>query len=398
MGRSVRNWIEGYQQYTAGTESPDVFHLWVAIGTLGAAAQRKILMDADYYEVHSNQFIILTSPAGRSRKSTAIRIGKALLKSAMNYGAKINFSTQAGSVAGLVQQFLQIQNKEHQSLTGYISELGSLLGPKSVEMTDFLTDIYDCNPDWDKQTVSRSLEKIDRPWLNLICGTTPQWLGDNLSKTAIEGGYVSRSIFVYSKERKRVAFPKQTPEQKALGKLLAKDLAHIAELKGVFEFSPSAQKYYEDWYEDPERDIIEGDYRIAGFYERKHIHVLKAAMMLALAERDELVLEIPDIKAAIALLTSIEPGMRQAFRAVGKNVHGTTIERLRDMIAERGRIPYKRLVADFINDISREEFDKLLDALVQMGDVLIERVKDEKWICDAHLIRTEKILNEKIIG
>lgn len=368
--RKLTNWLEEYRNFTSGTESPAAFHLWVALGTISAAAQRKISMDAGYFDVHSNMFIILTSPPGRSRKSTALRIGKSLLRGLKDYGQDIHFSTQASSVAALVKQLTAIPNKDHQSLTAFSSELGSLLGSKSVEMTDFLVDIYDCDPDWDKQTMQRGLEKIEFPWLTLLAATTPQWLGDNLSKTAVEGGFVSRAVFVYEDTRLLVAFPELTEEQKKLKKLLIHDLAIISALKGRMVFSPEAKEFYRAWYEDPKRLAGSNrDYRISGFFERKHIHVLKVAMALSLAQKNSLVLDVESIRAAILLLGSIEPGMRKAFSAVGKNPHATVIERIRDQIVEAGKIPYKKLLAAHISDVNKEDFDKLLSSLVDMGDI-----------------------------
>jgi len=391
VGRKLADWIEGYRSYTAGTESPAIFHLWVALGTIAAAAQRKISMNAGYYDVHTNQYIVLVSPAGRSRKSTALRIGKGLLTGIKDYGEELNFTTQASSVAAVVRQFSSIQNKEHQSLTAFSAELGSLLGSKSIEMTDFLTDIYDCAPDWDKQTIMRGLEKIEKPWLNLLGATTPQWMGDNLSKTAVEGGFVSRTIFVYEDTRLLVAFPELTTEQKAVKRMLTHDLAHIASLKGEFQFSPEAKLFYREWYEDKARVAAETDYRIMGFYERKHIHVLKVAMALSLAQQDELVLKTEHIRAAIALLTSIEPGMRKAFRAVGKNLHGTTLERIRDQILDAGRLPYKKVLAANIHDIMKEDFDKLIGSLVDMGDV----VWDQTFLCSPAHKKNRELLTKQ---
>lgn len=380
--RKLGNWLEAYREYTAGTESPPNFHLWVALGTIAAAMQRKISMDAGYFDVHSNMYIILTSPPGRSRKSTALRIGKKLLSGLKDYGQEIHFSTQASSVAALVQQLTAIPNKEHQSLTAFSSELGSLLGSKSVEMTDFLVDIYDCDPGWDKQTVSRNLEKIEFPWMNLLAATTPQWLGDNLSKTAVEGGFVSRSIFIYEDTRLLVAFPELTPAQRELHKWLVHDLAIISKIRGRMTFSPEAKIYYKEWYEDPSR-LTTGyqDYRISGYYERKHIHVLKVAMALSMAAGNSLVLERSSVEAAILLLNSIEPGMRRAFSAVGGNQHATVIERLRDQIIQLQKVPYKKLLASYIADVDQQHFDALLESLVTMGDI----AWDGKLIIDARL-------------
>lgn len=374
--RKVDNWIYGYQRYTEGTESPPTFHLWTAVGTLASAMQRKMYMDAGYFKIHSNMYIILVSPPGRSRKSTALRIGKGLLKGVLDYGVDINFSTQASSVAALVRQLSSITNKDHQSLTSFSSELGSLLGNKSIEMVDFLVDIFDCNPDWDKQTVSRGLEKIDRPWFNMLAATTPQWMGDNLSKTAVEGGFVSRSIFVYDDTRLLVAFPELTDEQRQLRKDLTHDLAHIAQLKGLFKFEPSARTFYKEWYEDENRITDAIDYRIAGFFERKHIHVLKVAMALSMAESDELVLQTTHIQAALSLLGAIEPGMHKAFSAVGKNIFSTDMQRIRDQVTGSPKgMTYKQIISANVHACDKETIDKLLATLIDMGEIELTDTK-----------------------
>lgn len=388
MKRKLDNWLDTYREFTSGTESPAKFHLWVALGTIAAAAQRKVSLDMGYFDVHTNMYLILTSPAGRSRKSTALRIGKSMLRGLKDYGLPIHFSTQASSVAALVQQLAAIagNSKEHQSLTGFSSELGTLLGSKSIEMTDFLTDIYDCDPDWDKQTVSRSLEKVPFPWFNLLAGTTPQWLGDNLSKTAVEGGFVARSIFIYEDTRLRVAWPELTEEQKKQKQMLVHDLAEIAKLKGRMQITSEAKQYYKDWYEDPKRLVNEDSSRVASFYEREHIHVLKVAMALALGVRSELILELPEILGAIGLLNDIKPGLEKAFSGVGRNIHSTVIEQIRNAILDKGKIGYKKLLATFINDVaSREDFDAVLGTLVDMGDIVWDQ--GTKALCDPKQVK-----------
>lgn len=370
-GRKLDNWILGYSKYTEGTESPPRFHLWVAISTIAAAAQRKIFIDADYFQIHSNLYVILVSPAGRSRKSTALRIGKSLLKGVMDYGIEINFSTQASSVAALVKQLSSINNQDHQSLTSFSSELGSLFGTKPVEMVDFLMDIYDCNPDWDKQTVSRGLEKIDKPWFNLLAATTPVWMGDNLSKTTVEGGFASRSIFVYDDVRLLVAFPSLTAEQKQIRRDLVHDLAHIAQLKGEFKLRPDAREFYRSWYEDPNRMTGHTDQRLASYFERKHINVLKVAMILSLSQNDSLVLETRDIEVALELFADIEPGMHKAFAAVGKNSYSTDYERIKLQIQRTGPrgMSYKEIISSNIYAIDKRTIDEQLNALMNAGEI-----------------------------
>lgn len=388
--RKLGNWLQGYREFTDGTESPPIFHLWVGLGVISAAAQRKLYLEMDYFKVHSNQYIILVSPPGRSRKSTALRIGKNMLKGLVDYGMESHFSTQATSVAALIQQFVQIAktNKEHQSLTSFSSELGSLLGTKPAEMNDFLTDIYDCEPDWDKQTVARSLEKIPFPWFNLLAATTPQWLGDNLSKTAVEGGFVSRCVFVYEDTRLLVAFPHLTDEQRTIRKYLLHDLAMISKVKGEFQLKPDAREFYKNWYEN--QAGAENDSRLTGYFDRKHIHVLKVAMALSLASNDSLMLEVRDIESAIQSLETIEPGMKRAFIAVGKNTNSTTMQNILQRIRARGGMSFGEIVADNIGNADRKTILDLCDSLVLQG--LIKTSPEMQRITDSTVSKTTRFV------
>jgi hypothetical protein len=368
--RKLENWLKGYGEFTEGSESPPIFHVWVGLSMLAGAMQRKLYMDAGYFQVHSNMYIVLVAPPGRSRKTTALMIGKRILKGVMDYGQEINFSTQASSVAALVKQMSAIPNKDHQSLTAISLELGSLLGSKTTEMVDFLVDIFDCNPDWDKQTVSRGMEKIEHPWLNLIAATTTQWMGDNMSSTIVEGGFVGRTIFVFADSRKRIAFPELTEEQKRIRAALAHDLAHISKLKGQFTFAPEAREAFRHWYEEIREDELNLDPRLAGYYERKHIYVLKLAMALRISQEDAFVIQEVDIETALEYLRMTEPGMHKAFSAVGKNIHSTELVRIREQIqrAPHG-MTYKQILAANIHSAERETIDKLLASLEHMGEI-----------------------------
>jgi hypothetical protein len=371
--RRLGNWLKAYQLYTEGTESPPLFHLWVGLSTLAAAAQRKIFMDHDFFKTHTNMYVVLVSPPGRSRKSTAMSFGKNLLKKVPDYGQEINFSSDATSAAALVQQFIKLGHKEHQSLTTFSSELGTLIRMNDSDIVGFLTDIYGCEPGWNKQTVGRGLEMIEAPWLNLLGATTPAWMGDNLSKTALEGGFVRRIVFVYADSRLMVAIPKMTAVQKALQRDLAADLAHIASLKGEFKFaSPDVEKYYVGWYEDPKRLELETDPRLTGYYECKAEHIKKVAMMLSLAESDKLRLEVHHLKAAIGMLGELESGMSKAFSSVGKNPFSTDMDRIADQVNQQGRVKYKQLLAMNIHALEKKQFDDTLATLLEINKVYVQ--------------------------
>lgn len=375
--RRLDSWITAYSEFTEGSEPPGIFHLWVGLGTLAGAAQRKVTLRKAHFHVYSNVYIVLVGDPG-SKKSSAMRIGKGRLKDAKAWGQEFNFSTQATSVAALVKQFVSIKNKTHQSLTAFNSELGSLLGANPAEILDFLNDIYDCEPDWDKQTVGRGLEMIEKPWFTLLAGTTPNWLGDNLSKNALEGGFASRTIFVYGEATERVAFPQLDEKKIQLATDLAHDLAYIAELKGEMHYDREGAEFYRHWYEEmaPNEPMV--DQRLKGYYSRKGLHVEKVAMLLSLSESDSLVITRKEVETALNLLKMIEPGMAKAFASVGGNPFSTDIDRIRAQVLRSGGMSYKELIAANIAMTPREKIDEILTALVDME--IIQRNGDRRFV------------------
>lgn len=364
-GRVLSNWLMSYLEYTSENEAPEIFHTWVGLATIAGAAQRKVFMETQFFPVHTNMFIILVGPPG-SKKTTAIRQGKKMLRKVPG----VNFTTTATSVTALIKQFTAITAKDHQSLTAYSNELSSLLGISRHEMIEFLTDIYDCEPDWDKQTHLHGKEKIPYPWLNVIAATTPQWMGDNLSRTAVEGGFVSRSIFPYSSEIiLKSPFTKRTEAYMRLEEKLVNDLAHISVQYGEFEWEEAALEWYNEWYLDKTRFPTLTDNRLQGYYMRKHVHLLKVAIALTLAERDTKLLDLRSVKTALAMLEQVEPDMKRAFSAVGGNVTMSDMERIAAQVKASGELTYGDILAHNLFSVSRQVIDELLTNLVDMGEI-----------------------------
>lgn len=378
MPRLLDNWLLAYEEYTRGTESPDSFHLWVGLATIAAAAQRKIYLRMGHMTVHSNMFVVLVGPSGGPRKSTALNIGRDLVFKTSEYGIKLHLAPKKASAAALISRMALIKDAPHQSITAYASELGTLLGASSVEISDILTDLWDCDPNFDKDTVSRGAEKITAPWINVVAATTPTWLAENLPKTAAEGGFVSRGLYVYEDRKpRRVAIPQLTTQQEETGLRLVHDLAEIARLAGEFTFSDSARKCYEDWYEDPTNFRPKHGNRMETYYERKHVHVLKAAMLMSLAEDDSLLLEPMDIEAAIDLVERVEVSMSFAFQGVGKNPLSMDQERIQRSITAAGAagLPYKQLLAAHIHSLDKSQIDAIIMTLREMGVIAFQENK-----------------------
>ena len=371
MAREVANWLKGYREYTQESESPDSFHLWVGLSVLASALRRNVWVNQGLYYLYPNQFVILVAPPGRVAKSTAIRMGRHLLQAL----EEIHFGPDSVTREELINIMAKSYDKKQSAVVVHSTELSSLIEPSGIKMIQFLTDIYDCdwNPKgWQHGTKHSGSSTIMQPVLNLLAGTTPSWIAEGLPVNATQHGFTSRTIFVYE-EAPRFLNPRPKEPDPELTAALKADLAGISLLEGVYRFTEAADKEYDDYYQLLEHTIPR-DYRLEGFHWRKRAHVLKLAMLLAVAERDELVIDSPDIKAAVALLADVETKLAKTFSAVGKYEHASDLERILGQIRQAGGdgLSGPEILSQNYFAAKPEDLRSILLMLVMMKKVKVE--------------------------
>lgn len=382
--RRTSDWLAAFLDHTAELESPSPYLRWAGLSTIAAVAQRKIYRETQAYFVYPNVYVWLVGPPG-TKKTTAIRAGKRLVKNIPG----VHFAPDAPSIVGIMKDFKDIADvqKDHQSLNAFIGELSTLYENAGEGMTGFLTNIYDGDPDYRKRTRVGDIEEIPYPWFNMIAGTTPRWLGDNLLKNAVEGGLIARVIAVFSDEFNfESAEPEISPEYLEREKVLTHDLAHIAQIYGAFEWDggkgkhigacfPScgcgdAFRWYNTWYmQGTDRLPRIPDTRTQGYFIRKPIHLLKVAMLLSLGKRDDKLYKLDDLIAALALLDSIEKGMKNAYSAVGTNPYATDLERIEFQIRTSGGMSIAEITETNYHNLDEIRLQNTIASLVAMGKI-----------------------------
>ena len=371
MQRNLPNWIQAYMAYTIAQESPDEFHIWVAISCIAGALRRKVWFDMTYFKVYPNMYTVLVAPPGRCKKSTAMKIGRNILTQVPG----LHFSPDSTSRERLINDLTAsyVAGEGHSSMTAHSSEFESFLVTSGESMVGFLTDIFDCPPEWQHRTKTSGTAKIRAPFFNLLACTTPDDLARKMSVNAVGIGLTSRVIFVYSDTpRKRPARPKLTPDQKALEELLLMDLNTIAQMGGEYKFdSEETGEYYDSWYEERvSNPNPTDDPRLAGYYERKHVHWLKTAMCVAAAESDELILTRKHMDDALQALEMVEPNMLHVFAGVGANPLQVSINEMwADVLGHPDGVPYSRIVQRMSYALRLDEIDEVLSVLTVSGQI-----------------------------
>jgi len=346
--RKLDNWVLSYLDYTKESESPETYHTWAGLSSIASAVRRNVWLDQGLYVLFPNLYVAFVGPPARTAKSTALYLARGILQQVN----AVRMGPEACSREELIRQMAEAKYDNQCALTIHSSEFSDLVDTSGILMIQFLTSIYDGNyapqKGWNYATKHQGKDFIVNPFLNVIFGTTPSYLADNMPDSIVGHGFTSRTIFVYE-ERERHINSLPDAHESVVAKALVEDLRHISHLRGQFRWGGAvtnrvnrngrklteAEVTYDDFYKSLYQSAP-GDHRLEGFHWRKKTHVLKIAMLLSLAERDDLTIESRDIIAAVQFLHDLEPQMARAFSAVGKYEHASTLERIGNQIRAMG--------------------------------------------------------------
>lgn len=378
--RHFENWIVQYTDYTEDTEPPPHYHVWTGIYVITSALQRKVWLQFGRRRLFPNLYIVLVSAPGRCRKGAAISLGVDILKKVPGITVTSDSTTREQLIRAMANARNDLSYEEegggllmeqHCSVSVVSKELGSFLGVKNTHLITFLTDIYDCDDEWEYSTKHSGTDKIQGACLNFIGAITPDWLARNLPMDAIGGGYSSRVLFVVGrKKHRRVTIPSDSPALRRMAVMLHEDLERVATLTGPFRWDPEAFTHYDEWYQgiDDENPSID-DPRFQGYLERKPSMVLKSAMAIAASNRDDLILLPDDIAQARVLIEQLEPHMTDAFGGLGEYDKAVVIEKVMQQLVARREMTFEELLKANWRDIDLEGLKVIIQTL-QVMDVI----------------------------
>lgn len=384
------SFLEDYSIYSSGNEAPKNYHLFSSIVALSSIISRRVWYDQSYFTVYPNIYVVLVGPPG-ARKSTAIGIAKGLLHRLPDVAP---FSGECTSKEKLVQDMAEncrvidglpeqfADKRAYSPMTIMVSELSELFQISADNMVGFLTDVFDISFPYEHKTKNKGTVKIEGPFLSILAGTTPSWMTTYLRSDIISGGFTRRCLFVYEDNpTTRIAEPELTNEQRNAWARVHIAAQRISKIKGPFTRTPEARDFYRNWYETLK---IPTDPNTQGYYQSKHVQLLKLAMLHALSEREELVLTVPDLEKGLYYLSLIEDNLPRVFEGMGSNSLNASSSRFLDLLRRAPVISYKDPLG---NQVSTRGFPrKYLEAA--MFSEVDARQFDEIL---AHLINTERV-------
>ena len=381
MSRELPDWIDSYLEYTENTESAKAFHLWVGISMITSALQKKVHMALGRLKIFPNTYVVLVAEPGQARKSVAIDFGLKIIKEIQG----VVTSADAITKEALLQDLESCQNSaimpdgssfDHNSMSIISKEFESFLGQRTdnTKMLVLLTDLFDCTEaSWNYRTKSSGNTNIASVYVTLLGATTPDSLASSLPPSAIGGGLTSRILFIWApKKEKKVPIPVETLRTIELRKKLEQDLFHIHRITGTYMFTNDSKEQWIDWYnayEDLDPGRLCTDTSFNGWYSRKPMYVLKAAQACAASVDSSLEMHWKYIHRAIQLIESVEKGMGNAFKAVGRSTVTAEVDTVLSVIRVHQQIKETELMKIVWRDLDSSKFENVIDTILKTGRV-----------------------------
>jgi len=337
VSRHFPDWLAAFTEtLTPKGEAPERFYFWSGVSTIAGVLRRRVFIDEGHFKHHPNFYIVLVGPPGLVKKSTTINIGANLLNTIPNVilgadcatwqafveevaAAQDLFASGDVAVTNLVDQTHSVTC----ALTLAISELGTFFDPNDHMMVNVMTELYDGkdNP-FRKRTKTMGEDEIRSPFVNIIAGTTPDWIHANFRGRFGGWGLSSRIIFLHCDEKERdVPFPHELWQGTfdATMERFRDDLIAISKLQGTCTYAPAAKDFYRELYGNHGRRQTllnrnaHHDPWLSYYFARKLDHVLKLAIVLSASRNHQLVITLEDMRDAAARCDQIEVELSKVF-------------------------------------------------------------------------------------
>lgn len=391
------SFLKDYALYNSGNECSRNYHIWSALVVLAATTGRRVSCRWGYFDIHPNLYVVLVGKQG-FRKSTAKDIARDLFVEACpNIPVGASVQSREDIVKFMASdQCLRAYNDEtgtpieYRPMVFFVNELKNFLSIDPGKMIEFMTDIYD-RKSFDASTIKHGLQKILNPCVNFLACETPVWIVEKLKSNIISGGFARRVLYVYETIRgPKISFPTITPEAQAARERCVLHLQKLPEISGEFVWTTGAREFYDKWYQGlkPQDNEV-----MAGYYESKHVQMMKVAMLLALADaQPKLILTEDLLRFALVLLDEIEINMPKLSAAAGRNELAIPQQRIMEVLKDHnGFMREKQLKILIGNDLNPQEQFSLLRHLVtetgQLTKTVVYRKGNpfqELWLTEAY--------------
>ena len=345
-----KGFVEAYKEYADDKFVPPQFNTWAALSIVAGALERRVWLPwSDTFSFYPNIYVLLVSKPGVG-KSVALNKAVDLLHEMNRKASTLNIMPSQVTEAKFIElmgtgrswidrssgkELMVFQNSGYYFASEASNSLRNIFG----EFLACLTDFYDCPAFWERATKKDGKKIVlKNVCMNILAGSTFDYLGKLVSDENIQGGFASRLLYVVHSEKlvRNQRWQNGTTElDKSLRlefrKGLVSDLAEINKMSGPMHADEEFGAAWEAWYPtfEEKRQAYKSE-KLQSIVARTNTSVLKVSMLLSAAESDDRVLRLRHWNKAVELVEGLNAFIPEIFmeakaaQAPGKAGNGLT--------------------------------------------------------------------------
>ncbi len=366
-----RNWVDDILSECEHVETPRSWIYWSMLAAISAAAANNYYLVAFKGAViyKPNLYVILMGESGLG-KEFPINLANRLV----NAADVTRVIAGRSSIQAVVKELSQARTREKkgpiEDSRGFIvnGELSTAIISDPDSLT-ILTDLYDNKQEWTNLLKGDGKEKLKKPYITTLFGSSPAHFYDKVPQVNIEGGYIGRNLIIreekryqdtdlFSEDETTISFPfeKYSIHLESIASKAARILPSL-------EAKVFLNAWRRDWRKNQPADKT-------GFINRVPDHSLKVAMLLNLAEYEPTyVITLEQMTKAIESVVALAYTTKQTAEGTGKDPLAMQTKMVLDALisAPENRLFRRQLLSKGYGNYDSIALDRIMDYLSDAG-------------------------------
>jgi len=356
------------------TDAPVEFSNYLSLATVGIVLGRSRYIQFGDSQIFPNIWLIILAPSSFFRKSTVLTISSRCI---YNTEPTLIYPTEFSH-----EKILEVLQENPQGVF-YYYEFKTLQGMLSRDYMQgtkaLLTELFD-NPDTYNRITKGGSINIENPCISLLSATTADWFLSSIKSGDIEGGYLGRFIYVFSKNKVRDdAFPKEVNKNKRteLYSMLAKLREATKNQEFGMTLTDEAKDCYQKWY----KKFISTFNKINPMYRtmfvRLNIYCLKFAIIIESCKNIEnLTISKETIKDACQRTDWLFNNIKELCESeLALNSYSRQENTIIKILKEKKEISRSELLR--LTHLHSQDFNRVITTLLEKEFIKIEYRKSE---------------------
>jgi len=327
-----------------------------------------------------NTYVILIGPSGKG-KTRVIDYATDIARTIKDLHLAPTSVTRASLIDVLAESkrklpFMGPRNEmvEYNPLYVAQDELSAFMPEYNADIVSALTKFYDGNWYKEAKRVGHVRHDIDKPNMNILCGSTPTNLMRVLKQDVWSQGFTGRTFMVYSDED--IDFNPLEQRKHELPTTLVHDIQIIFSLYGNVSWTDEYNHLQKEWFrngsEPPEHPLL-GDY-----LNRRKSHLYKLSIISSADRGNDYTLRGEDFDRAKGWLTEVEREMTKVFSSGYITGDRQVMDELVAYLKREGPKSWKQIEFKASLLVETYKLDKLLQVMVRTG--MIRDSGGNKWV------------------